>query len=262
MQLSSLIKNTLIVLSVAALTKAVSTYRKRANKAALVELLEYDANSIYRGLIKAYRSPLNWKEKEVLTLAILLAGIGILFHYDKEISQWFRKKGETASPVLKDFGWYYGSPENHYVIKAGFYLYGLFSGNENIRKTGVLLISATLAAGILQTILKVLIGRARPLRDEGKLSFRPFSSENYYYSLPSGHTILSFTTAYAIGKQFTHPLPKTGIFAFGFIAPLSRLWAGAHWITDAATSICLSIPIVNSIESFLNKERELPRQTR
>lgn len=254
MQRSKLLKNSLFILSISLLAKAVFKHRKPAVEEE-IRLIKFDTQSIALGILKAYQSPQSWKIKDFLTLFIITGGILILLKNDEAISRWFRRKGQTALPMLKDFGWYYGSPENHYIINMGFYLYGIFSNKEEIRKTGVLLISASLAAGILQTITKVLIGRARPLRNEGKLSFRPFSRENSYYSFPSGHSILSFTTAYAIGKQFLHPLPKSGIYAFGLIAPISRLWAGAHWITDAAISICLSVPIVNSIDNYLIEER-------
>ncbi|HSI68800.1 MAG TPA: phosphatase PAP2 family protein [Gillisia sp.] len=255
MHLTQLIKISFLILSVAVLAKTATTQRRKIDDESGGELIKYDAVSIHKGIIKAYRSPFSWKHNEILTFATVAAGIGFLYLYDEEISQLFRKKEASVLPILKKFGWYYGSPENHYIINAGFYLYGLISKNEEIRKTGVLLISATLAAGLLQTILKLLIGRARPLRNEGKFSLNSFTRENSYYSFPSGHSILSFTTAYAIGKQFSHPLPKAGMYAFGSIAPLSRLWAGAHWFTDAATSICLSIPIVNIIDDFLIEER-------
>lgn len=254
MQRSKLLKKSLYILTFTILVKAVLKHRKPGIEER-VGLIKFDSHSVALGILKASRGPQAWKTQDFLTLFVITAGILTLHKNDEAISRWFRRKGETALPVLKEFGWYYGSPENHYIINMGFYLYGLITKNEELRKTGVLLISASLAAGILQTISKVIIGRARPLRNEGKLSFKPFSGENSYYSFPSGHSLLSFTTAYAIGKQFIHPIPKTGIYTFGLIAPISRLWAGAHWLTDAVTSICLSIPIVNSIDKYLIEVR-------
>lgn len=255
MHFSQIIKKPLLLISVALLVKAAIVTRKKTKAGDAFKLLDYDANSIYLGVKKAYLSPRNWKGNDLYILATVAAGIGFLYIYDEEISTWFRKKGKTALPLLKDFGWYYGSPENHYLINAGFYLYGFIFRNEEIRKTGVLLISASLAAGILQTILKVMIGRARPLRNEGKFSFNPLSRDNSFFSFPSGHSILSFTTAYAVATQFEQPSLKLSMYAFGAIAPFTRLWAGAHWITDAATSFCISIPLVNSIDNFLRDER-------
>ena len=89
--------------------------------------------------------------------------------------------------------------------------------------------------------------------NEGHDSFRFYSNEAGYHSFPSGHAILSFTTAHAIAKQFKNPFIKGGIYAVGMITPVSRLWAGAHWLTDVSLGIVLSVVIVDGIDNFLNK---------
>lgn len=251
----NLLKGSLFLISAGILAKAIISKGKKPRAVSHKKILKYDSWSFLSGILRAYKSPLQFKKKELLITGAVATGIGILFLYDEEISKWFQTRGEKALPVLKDFGWYYGSPENHYAINGGFYIYGLLAGQEEVRKTGVLLITASSAAGLFQTVTKILIGRARPLRNEGKRSFSPFSKENSYYSFPSGHSILSFTTAYAIGTQFKNPFYKGLMYAIGSIAPFSRLWAGAHWITDAVTSICISIPFVNTINKYLEKER-------
>lgn len=249
--LSSLVKRSLYFLAIGLMAKAVLSERKNDRPYSRRKILRKDARKTLGGIKEAYLAPLQWKEKQILIAGAVACGIGILFLFDEEISRWFRRKGEKAFPILKDFGWYYGSPENHYAINGGMYLYGLILRNEEVRNTGVLLISASAAAGLFQTLAKIIIGRARPLRNEGKASFSPFSKENSYYSFPSGHSILSFTTAYALGSRFNNPILKGGIYFFGSIAPVSRLWAGAHWITDAAASLCISIPLVKSVEKYL-----------
>lgn len=238
------------ILAIAAFSESKKT-RRNTRKSHL----KYDGQSIFGGMVKAYTAPRYWTNKDYFILGGALIVLLLIFLFDESLSKWFIKQEKNALPFLKDFGWYYGSPENHYAINGGFYIYGLLAKKEAVRKTGVLLISSSMASGLLQTIAKTLIGRARPLRNEGKLSFKPFSGENSYYSFPSGHSILSFTTAYAIGTQFTNPVYRFICYAFGSIAPFSRLWAGAHWVSDAATSIFLSIPIVNSIDKYLMEDR-------
>ncbi|WP_168191349.1 MULTISPECIES: phosphatase PAP2 family protein [Antarcticibacterium] len=181
---------------------ALASYRKTQPG---LKILNYDAKSIFLGIKDVYLGPRKLKARDLLILAAMAFTILSLYRYDEEISNWFRRRGETALVVLKNFGWYYGSPENHYMINAGFYLYGFFFRNEEVRKAGTLLITSSLAAGLLQTILKIITGRARPLREEGKFSFKPGSRENSYYSFPSGHSILSFTTAYALATQVRQP---------------------------------------------------------
>ena len=118
------------------------------------------------------------------------------------------------------------------------------------------MISAATASGIIQSITKTAVGRARPTAEEGKASFKPFSKEGTYHSFPSGHTILSFTTMYALSKQFENPFAKAGLMGVGLIAPVSRLWNGAHWLTDVGLSLALSVAVVNTIDKYLNTDRD------
>ena len=220
------------------------------------ELMKYDGASAFGGLKKAYTSPLHWQKDDFIVAGAVVAGTAALYIFDEETSEYFVRQGENAPSVVRDFGWYFGSPQNNYGITGAVYLVGLFTKNEKIRKTGVLMISAATASGIIQSISKTAVGRARPTAEEGKASFKPFSKEGTYHSFPSGHTILSFTTMYALSKQFESPLVKAGLMGVGLIAPLSRLWDGAHWLTDVGLSLALSVAVVDTIDKYLNTERD------
>ncbi|WP_121665976.1 phosphatase PAP2 family protein [Mesonia aquimarina] len=220
------------------------------------ELLKYDGESAFKGLTTTYTQPLKWQKDDFLTAGAIILGTGALYVFDEETNRWFENQEPHIPGIIKDFGWYYGSPQNNYAVNGAIYLYGLFTKNEKVRKTGVLLISAASTAGLIQTIAKTAIGRARPGTREGKGSFKPFSKEGGFHSFPSGHTILSFTTAYAIAKQFKNPFIKAGIYGVGMIAPISRLWAGAHWLTDVGLSMAISILVVDTIDNYLTEERD------
>lgn len=219
------------------------------------ELLKYDGLSTLGGLKKTYTQPLRWQKDDFLTAGAIVAGTAALYILDDEANEWFRKQEDDIPVLIQDFGWYYGSPQNNYGLNGAVYLYGLFTKNEKIRKTGVLMISAATTAGIIQSISKTAIGRARPKTGTEKGVFKPFSKEGAYHSFPSGHTILSFTTAYALYKQFKNPFVKAAIIGVGLIAPASRLWEGAHWFTDVGLSLALSIVVVDTIDKYLSTER-------
>jgi len=220
------------------------------------ELMKYDGVSAFGGLKKAYTAPFSWQKDDYITAGAVVAGTAALYIFDEETSDYFREQGEDAPELVKDIGWYFGSPQNNYGLTGAVYLVGLFTKNEKIRKTGVLMISAATASGIIQSISKTVVGRARPSTEEGKDSFDPFSSEGAYHSFPSGHTILSFTTMYALSKQFKNPFVKAGLMGVGLISPVSRLWSGAHWLTDVGLSLALSVAVVDTIDKYLNNERD------
>ncbi len=220
-------------------------------KESILTMLKYDGITAFGGLKHAYSRPFHWKKDDLITAGAVVLGTAILYSFDEESSTYFINQEENIPTAVKDFGYYFGAPQNNYMLSAGIYGVGLFTRNKKLRHTGVLLISAATAAGFIQTITKNIVGRARPSTLEGKDVFKPFSKEGAYHSFPSGHSILSFTTAHAIARQFDSWWVKGGIYAIGSISPISRLWAGAHWLTDVTIGVVLSILIVDSIDNYL-----------
>jgi len=234
----------------------IDSVKNDSVNASMWKNLKYDGRNIWGGIKHAYTQPFKWQKKDFLTFGAVATGTALLFLADDETSDYFINQGKGAPRDIKQFGWYFGSPQNNYGITGGVYLFGLLTDNEKIRKTGVLLIASATASGVIQTFAKTIVGRGRPILREGPASFEPLSGKPSYNSFPSGHTVLSFTTAYAIGKQFKNPWIKSGIYAVGMVAPISRLWAGAHWLTDVALSTALSVAVVDGIDNYLNKEKK------
>lgn len=222
----------------------------------LWQRFKYDGLTAYQGIKYAYSRPFHWQEKDFLTAGAFVAGEAILYSADTDIYHYFIDQDKQAPHVLKQVGWYFGSPQNTYMVMGGVYLTGLFTNNQKIRRTGVLMLSSASAAGLVQTLAKNAFGRARPTAEEGRHDFDPFSKEPDHHSFPSGHAIMSFTVAHALAKQFESPWIKGGIYAVGSIAPVSRLWAGAHWATDIGAGIFISIVTVDSIDHFLFQEEK------
>ena len=224
-------------------------------KETTLELLKEDGLLMWGGLKSAYTKPFHWKKDDWLTFGGIAAGAAILYIYDEQTSEYFINQSEGAPQMLKEIGWYYGSPQNFFMISAGIYGYGLFAKNEAFRHTGVLIVSSAVATGLIQTISKNAFGRARPSQEVGSRKFKFLSKESGYHSFPSGHSILSLTASHAIAKQFDNIWVQGGIYAVGFIAPISRLWIGAHWLTDVTLGMVLSVVIVDGIDNFLQQKK-------
>jgi len=236
-------------------TQTKENIEKKNNELGMThwQMLKYDGISAFGGIKNAYTQPFRWKGKDWVTFGGIAAGTALIYLVDESANDFFLDQEDAIPGVVKEVGFRFGKPLVNYGLTAGIYTFGLLTKNEKVRKTGVLLIASATAGGIIQTISKTLIGRARPYTGKGNDSFKFYSNEADYHSFPSGHSILSFTTAYAIGKQFENPYVKGGIYALGLISPVSRLWAGAHWLTDVTLGIVLSVVIVDGIDNYLNK---------
>lgn len=216
----------------------------------------YDIGNIFGGIGHAYSRPFHWKGNDWKNFGYLTAGTAFLFTVDDEINDWVGGFNNDVPDVLIDYGNEYGSPENNYMFTGGIYLAGLFTKDEKLRRTGVLLIASATAGGFLQQVSKRIIGRARPKSGDASSVYDPFHLDRVrnYDSFPSGHAILAFSNAYAIAKQFKSKWVKAGIYTVGMIPGFARIMDGFHWVSDVAFSTLLSIFIVESIDRYLDSK--------
>jgi undecaprenyl-diphosphatase len=85
--------------------------------------------------------------------------------------------------------------------------------------------------GLVVTVVKRLIGRARPLRVDGHdIYFVPFSWRADYASMPSGHSTTAFAIAVALGALF--PRARVVLWVYAAVIALSRVVLTAHYPSD------------------------------
>ncbi|KAB7528959.1 phosphatase PAP2 family protein [Flagellimonas olearia] len=216
----------------------------------------YDVGNIFGGVGHAYSRPFHWKGNDWANFGYLTGGTLLLFTVDDELNDWKNGFREDIPDFVIDYGHEYGSPENNYMLTGGVYLAGLFTKNEKLRRTGVLLISSATAGGFLQQVSKRIVGRARPKSGASSSTFDPLHLDRVYDydSFPSGHAMLAFSNAYAIAKQFKNPWVKAGIYTVGLVPGFVRVMDDFHWISDVAFSTVLSIFIVESIDRYLDSK--------
>ncbi|RKN82359.1 phosphatase PAP2 family protein [Ulvibacterium marinum] len=220
-------------------------------------MFKYDIGNIFLGMGHAYSRPLHWQGEQWADFGVTMVGTGVAYLVDDPTSEYFKEVRDDIPKVFRDFGFEYGSPSNNYFVTGAVYLTGLAIKDEKLRRTGVLLISSASAGGLLQHLLKSVVGRARPLSGKTKDTFNPFwSGSKDFHSFPSGHAILAMTNAHAIAKQFKSPWIKGGIYTLGAIPAVSRLWEGKHWLSDVVFSVAISIFVVESIDRYLDTKYE------
>jgi membrane-associated phospholipid phosphatase len=96
---------------------------------------------------------------------------------------------------------------------------------------------AVIVGGLGSELLKLLIRRERPAGDGMAYSFRAFADDPFSTSrlgMPSGHTMVAFAGAAALGRRF----PRAAPILYGLAAGcgLTRVFAQAHFLSDVVAA--------------------------
>jgi membrane-associated phospholipid phosphatase len=95
--------------------------------------------------------------------------------------------------------------------------------------------------GVLVTVGKRLIGRARPYSWEsaGAFDFAPLRWHADFASLPSGHGTTAFATAFAIGALF--PRMRVPLWMLAIMVAVSRVAVSAHYPSDVVAGAVIGV---------------------
>lgn len=133
---------------------------------------------------------------------------------------------------------------------------------ESARR-GILLAIAVLLAGTAAEVVKLICRRQRPELSEGVwYSFRsfwdrPFSTGGL--AMPSSHALVAFAGAFMLARYYPAVRPVVLLFALG--AGFSRVYVGAHYVSDVYVSLLLGWGIATMLtrqEGFACTCRCLP----
>lgn len=115
---------------------------------------------------------------------------------------------------------------------------------------------AVAASGMLASVTKNVIGRARPMTAEGgtlELSFLAFDPG--WASFPSGHATTA--TAMMVALALIWPRHGLGFVTLGILMALTRCLLGAHWLSDviagAALGTLVTLALRRKIHGRLNR---------
>lgn len=100
---------------------------------------------------------------------------------------------------------------------------------------------AIAAPSLFDTIIKRMVGRARPLVG-GSLDpylFSPFKWTSEYAGFPSGHATTAFAVAVAFGTLW--PRARTALWVYAFLIAVSRVVLTAHYPSDVVAAAVVGI---------------------
>ena len=187
---------------------------------------------------------------EQAVLALSLLAIGFLL-----IDPFMYERAKTLSPDAREFfRWVTDAGRSHWmliptaaVIAFAIFLRRNHVGARNAAGYGLIVSTAgfvfvsVAGAGLVASLLKNILGRARPkLFDTmGHFEFRLFAFDSDYVSIPSGHATAVFAFATAIAILW--PRGRMLLYTLGAWIALSRVLIGVHYFTDAVLGAILGM---------------------
>jgi membrane-associated phospholipid phosphatase len=200
-----------------------------------VPSLKYDFPQFGRETVDFIKSPGKWDGGDWLKVGLIGAGTVLLIETaDKPV----------RNAVLKDQRYYYSAPivmgrvygelYSPVVFFGGYAIYSLIADDIGTRKIAYEIGQASIYAGVINYVLKVAIGRARPYLNDGPTEFHPFSSlfSEDYHSNPSGHSTVAFVISTVLSRNAKPVWLKVLAYLPAALTLVSRVYQDQHWTSD------------------------------
>lgn len=188
-----------------------------------------------------YARPIHWEKKDWMIFGGMVAGTAALTLLDEPTKKLFERMEAHYPNELEDIGYHYGKPYSAVAFTSVLYLTGVLFKDRWAKDTGLELGATLLTSGLLQTVLKEVVGRARPGTELGPYKFRmPSKGSIAYHSFPSGHAAVAFGISIVMARRIESKPIKILFYSLAASTALSRMHANDHWISDIAFGAALA----------------------
>ncbi|QTE36270.1 phosphatase PAP2 family protein [Mucilaginibacter rubeus] len=180
-----------------------------------------------------------------------------VFLLDREFSEEAQEhQNPQLDTAMKMVSWFGYMPNSVIIVLGTALLFFLYK----YKKEGLFLLS-TLISGIISSIVKLIVNRPRPSETLVRII-----EKTRQQSFPSGHVIF-YVVFFGFLAQLMFEIaavPKFIRASVGsicmlliFIVPFSRIYLGAHWLTDVLGGFLLGLVILATLAYLYLKKRNI-----
>jgi membrane-associated phospholipid phosphatase len=135
------------------------------------------------------------------------------------------------------------------------YVGALVTGHQSLAVGTLNSAAGYIAADLVESSLKPIVGRERPHVEGNSHRFRPFTTSGDWHSFPSAHVAHIASLAAAISAQ-THSIPISGLSdVLVTLVGLDRVYEDQHWTSDVTATIVLSSAISRATVRWLESRQ-------
>lgn len=200
--------------------------------------------------IKLINSTSTFTSKDWIYLGGIAGATAGSFFIDKSIRKTVAKNHNGTMDDITEIGHKYGNAVYMILLSGTAYLTGKIIKNNDISETSRMIMETLAYAGIITTVLKVGLGRARPYLDKGPYDFFNFSINNDYLSLPSGHTTVAFAISSVLSAKINNTYASIALYGLAGLTMYQRIYSDKHWFSDTILGAAISTVIGNAIVKF------------
>lgn len=177
---------------------------------------------------------------------------------DESIRDAMMKERDFNHSAPVEFGRLWGETYSTAIIGGAFGLHGLLSKDNSTKKIGFEIIQAAFYSGATTTLLKAIIGRARPYANKGTTDYRPFTIlDDGFHSLPSGHATLAFALSTVLSRNVESSPLKVFAYLPAALTAFSRVYQDYHWASDCVLAGLIGYIVATWVVD-LHEQKESP----
>ena len=174
----------------------------------------------------------------VIGIAITAIAIATAFCFDDAVRNFIAQHQDPAMRSFMRNVSRFGDWPEHLALGLVLATVAWWRGNKKWTRIFLAMLIALAIAGLAARAIKISTGRARPsVKSEEVWNGPRFSSK--YHAFPSGHVVAS--TAFFAVLAFANWRIGLGCLAIPILIGFSRIYGGAHYLSDVVCAAVLGI---------------------
>jgi membrane-associated phospholipid phosphatase len=191
------------------------------------------------------QKPFHWKGRDWLRAGLVTAGALAVMPLDETLQR--ATQGQQRyyySPFIVG-GRVYGEWYSIGGVAAIFQIYGLVAHDSAAKKISIELVQGGIYAELVTTILKIGIGRERPIATTNSSIYKPFSLKYAFESMPSGHTTSAFALSTIMSRHARTTALKILAYVPAAFTMFARIYQDQHWLSDEVPAAAIGFFVGN-----------------